>query len=87
MKIREKHTRDNRHPVSVFVPRYFHQSSTCTKPIPRDSLHISQKHISKKGTGFGLSWNPVTGECNMSQEEEGPHSDDKESFKELKDKP
>ena len=28
----------------------------------------------------------ITGEINMSQEDERPHSDDKEWFKELKDK-
>ena len=49
LKIREKHTRDNRHPVSIFVSRHFGQSSTCSISIFRDNLHTCPNTSAAKG--------------------------------------
>ena len=86
MKIREKHTRDNRQSVSIFVSRHFDQSSTCSTPIFQDNLHTCPNHVCSKGTIASIYEIQVTGGINMSQEGEGPQSDDKESCEELKDK-
>ena len=53
--------------------------------FPRQPSYLS-KHVSSKGTIASIYEIQVTGGINMSQEGEGPQSDDKESFKELKDK-